>query len=123
MAFLTDRKRAVGMGSAKTGTEHHWHMMVSSVALLLLIPMFVFTFGSILGSSYEEVIAYYQRPFPAVVAALTMLVGFFHFRGGVQTLIEDYVHGLARKVAIIGMICLSYGAAAFAIFAIVRIAL
>jgi succinate dehydrogenase / fumarate reductase membrane anchor subunit len=123
MAFLTDRKRAVGMGSAKTGTEHHWQMMVSSVALLLLIPMFVFTFGSILGSSYEEVLAYYQRPFPAVVAALTMLVGFFHFRGGVQTLIEDYVHGFARKVAIIGMICLSYGAAAFAIFAIVRIAL
>ncbi|MDB4111352.1 succinate dehydrogenase, hydrophobic membrane anchor protein [Yoonia sp.] len=123
MAFLTDRKRAVGMGSAKTGTEHHWQMMVSSVALLLLIPMFVFTFGSILGSSYEEVIAYYQRPFPAVVAALTMLVGFYHFRGGVQTLIEDYVHGFARKVAIIGMICLSYGAAAFAIFAIVRIAL
>ncbi|MDA9980074.1 succinate dehydrogenase, hydrophobic membrane anchor protein [Yoonia sp.] len=123
MAFLTDRKRAVGMGSAKTGTEHHWQMMVSSVALLLLIPMFVFTFGSILGSSYEEVIAYYERPFPAVVATLTMLVGFYHFRGGVQTLIEDYVHGFARKVAIIGMICLSYGAAAFAIFAIVRIAL
>ncbi len=123
MAFLTDRKRAVGMGSAKTGTEHHWQMMVSSVALLFLIPMFVFTFGAILGSSYEEVIAYYQRPFPAVVAGLTMLVGFFHFRGGVQTLIEDYVHGLARKAAIIGMICLSYGAAAFAIFAIVRIAL
>jgi len=123
MAFLTDRKRAVGMGSAKTGTEHHWQMMVSSVALLFLIPMFIFTFGSILGSSYAEVIAYYQRPFPAVVAALTMLVGFHHFRGGVQTLIEDYVHGFARKAAIIGMICVSYAAAAFAIFAIIRIAL
>ncbi|SFR99054.1 succinate dehydrogenase, hydrophobic membrane anchor protein [Yoonia litorea] len=123
MAFLTDRKRASGMGSAKTGTEHHWQMMVSSVALLILIPLFMFTFGSILGSSYDEVLAYYQRPFPAVVAILTMLVGFFHFRGGVQTLIEDYVHGLARKLAIIGMICLSYGAAAFAVFAIVTIAL
>ena len=123
MAFLTDRKRAVGMGSAKTGTEHHWQMMVTSVALLILVPLFIFTFGAILGSSYEDVIAYYQRPFPAVVAALTMLVGFFHFRLGVQTLIEDYVHGFARKATIIGMICLSYGAAAFAIFAIVRIAL
>lgn len=123
MAFLTDRKRASGMGSAKTGTEHHWQMMVSSVALLVLVPLFIFTFGSILGSSYDEVIAYYQRPFPAVVAILTMLVGFFHFRGGVQTLIEDYMHGLARKAAIIGMICVSYGAAAFAVFAIVRIAL
>ncbi len=123
MAYLTDRKRAAGMGSAKTGTEHHWQMMVSSVALLFLVPLFIFTFGSILGSSYDEVIAYYQRPFPAVVAILTMLVGFFHFRGGVQTLIEDYVHGLARKIAIISMICLSYAAAAFAVFAIVRIAL
>ncbi|MDX8351761.1 succinate dehydrogenase, hydrophobic membrane anchor protein [Cognatiyoonia sp. IB215182] len=123
MAFLTDRKRAMGLGSAKTGTEHHWQMMVTSVALLVLIPLFVFTFGWILGSSYDEVIAYYQRPFPAVVAILTMLVGWFHFRLGVQTLIEDYVHGLARKILIIAMICVSYAAAAFAIFAIVRIAL
>ena len=123
MAFLTDRKRAIGMGSAKTGTEHHWQMMITSVALIVLIPLFVFTFGWILGSPYEEVIAYYQRPFPAVVAILTMLVGWIHFRLGVQTLIEDYVHGLARKIAIIAMICVSYAAAAFAIFAIVRIAL
>ncbi len=123
MAYLTDRKRAVGMGSAKTGTEHHWQMMVTSVALLFLIPAFVFTFGAILGSTYEEVIAYYQRPFPAVVAILTMLVGWFHFRKGVQTLIEDYVQGLARKIAIIAMICVSYSAAAFAVFAIIRIAL
>jgi len=123
MAFLTDRKRATGMGSAKTGTGHHWQMMVTSVALLILAPLFIFTFGSILGASYQEVIVYYQRPFPAVVAILFLLVGFFHYRLGVQTLIEDYVHGFARKAAIIGMICLSYAAAAFAIFAIIRIAL
>ena len=123
MAFLTDRKRAVGLGSAKTGTDHHWHMMVTSVALVGLVPLFIFTFGAILGAPYEEVVAYYQRPFPAIVAALTMLVGFIHFRKGVQTLIEDYVHGFARKALIIAMICLSYSAAAIAIFAIVRIAL
>lgn len=123
MRFLTDRKRAAGLGSAKTGTEHHWHMMVTSVALIGLIPLFVFTFGYILGAPYEDVIAYYQRPFPAIVAILTLLVGFLHFRGGVQTLIEDYVHGFARKALIIAMICLSYTAAAVGIFAIVRIAL
>ena len=42
MAFLTDRKRAVGLGSAKSGTHHFWSMKVSSVALLILIPLFVF---------------------------------------------------------------------------------
>ena len=35
MAFLTDRKRAEGLGSAKSGTEHFWSMTVSSVALLI----------------------------------------------------------------------------------------
>ena len=123
MRFLTDRKRAAGLGSAKTGTEHHWHMMVTSVALVGLIPLFVFTFGYILGAPYDDVIAYYQRPFPAIIGILTLLVGFLHFRGGVQTLIEDYVHGFARKALIIAMICLSYTAAAVGIFDIVRIAL
>jgi succinate dehydrogenase / fumarate reductase membrane anchor subunit len=122
MAFMTDRKRAEGTGSAKSGTEHHWMMMVTSVALLFLIPAFIFSFGWILGSSYEEVLAYYQRPIPAVIAVLTLGVGFFHFRKGVQTLIEDYVHGVARKVLIIAMICLSYGAAALGILSVLRLA-
>ncbi len=123
MRYLTDRKRATGLGSAKSGTMHHWHMMVSSVALVGLIPLFVFTFGHALGGTYEQTLAYYQHPFPAIIAALTLLVGFIHFRGGVQTLIEDYVHGFARKALIIAMICLSYTAAAAGVFAVARIAL
>ena len=123
MAFLTDRKRATGMGSAKSGTHHFWSMKVSSVALLFLVPMFIFTFGSILGSSYAEVTAYFARPFPAIVAALTILVGFKHFNDGAQVLIEDYVHGLMQKVLIILLTCLSYGAAAVGVFAIAKLAL
>ncbi|WP_425040789.1 succinate dehydrogenase, hydrophobic membrane anchor protein [Primorskyibacter sp. S187A] len=123
MAFLTDRKRAVGWGSAKSGTEHFWAMKVSSVGLLVLIPLFVFTFGGILGSDYETVTAYFARPFPAIVAALTLAVGFMHFKNGVQVLIEDYAHGLTAKVLIIFTICLSYGAAATGLFAIAKLAL
>ena len=123
MAYVTDRKRAEGLGSAKEGTHHHWTMQVSSVGLLILVPLFLITFGRVLGSSYEEVLAYYARPFPAVVAGLTLVVGFMHFKNGVQVLIEDYVGGLARKIAIVAMICLSYAAAATALFAIARLAL
>jgi len=123
MAFLTDRKRATGLGSAKTGTDHFWSMKVSSVALLILVPLFVFTFGSILGSDYEAVAAYYARPFPAIVAILTIIVTFVHFKNGVQTLIEDYVHGGNEKVAIIAMTCLSYAAIGVGVFAIARLAL
>jgi succinate dehydrogenase / fumarate reductase membrane anchor subunit len=123
MAYLTDRKRATGLGSAKTGTEHHWSMTVSSVALLILVPLFVFTFGPMLGEPHDAVLAHFARPFPAIVAALTLAVGFMHFKNGVQVLIEDYTHGLTRKVLIIGTICLSYGAAATGLFALARIAI
>ncbi len=123
MAFLTDRKRASGMGSAKEGTHHHWSMMVSAAGLLILVPLFIFTFGPMLGQPHAEVVAYFARPFPAIIAALTIAVGMMHFKNGVQVLIEDYVHGLMRKVLIIAMICLSYAAAATGLFAIARIAL
>lgn len=123
MSYLTDRKRATGMGSAKSGTEHHWTMTLSSGALLLLIPLFVFTFGPMLGASYEEVTAYFARPFPAVVAGLTIVVTFKHFADGVQAVIEDYVHGIAQKVAMVLMTCLSYGAMGFGLYAVVRLAL
>ena len=44
MRYLTDRKRATGMGSAKSGTAHFWAMKVSAVGLLVLIPLFVVVF-------------------------------------------------------------------------------
>jgi succinate dehydrogenase / fumarate reductase membrane anchor subunit len=123
MRYLTDRKRATGMGSAKSGTAHFWAMKVSSVALLILVPLFVFTFGAILGAPYEEVVAYYSRPFPAIVAALTLIVGLEHFQSGAQVLIEDYVHGPAEKITIILVKCLAYGMMATGLFAIAKMAL
>ena len=84
MRYLTDRKRATGMGSAKSGTAHFWAMKVSSVALLILIPLFVFTFGTIVGEDYATVTAYFAHPFPALIAALTLIVGFEHFQSGAQ---------------------------------------
>lgn len=123
MNYMTDLKRAVGMGSAREGTRRHWSMTKSSVALLLLTPFFVFTFGPMLGAEHAEVVAYFQRPFPAIIAVLMVVTAFMHFKTGVQMLIEDYVHGLAREITIILLTCLSYGAAATGVFAIAKIAL
>ncbi|MCA0271458.1 MAG: succinate dehydrogenase, hydrophobic membrane anchor protein [Proteobacteria bacterium] len=123
MRYLTDRKRATGLGSAKSGTEHFWHMQISAVALAILIPLFIFTFGRILGAPYEDVVAYYGRPFPAIVAGLTLVVGMTHFKNGAQVMIEDYAHGFTRKVLIVGTIFLSYAVMATGLFALIRLAL
>ena len=123
MSYVTDRKRVEGLGSAKSGTHHFWSMTISSMALLVLTPLFVFTFGPMLGESHADVLAYMSRPFPAIVTALMLIVSFYHFRLGVQTLIEAYVQGLTRKITIIIMTCVSYGLAAIGLFAIAKIAL
>ena len=123
MRYLTDRKRATGLGSAKSGVHHFWAMKVSSVALLILVPLFVFTFGPALGGTYEEITAYYARPWPAIIAALTIAVGMMHFKDGVQVLIEDYVHGTTQKILLIGTVCLSYAVAAVGVFAVIKLAL
>lgn len=121
--FTTSRKRAIGLGSAKSGTEHYWGMIQSSVGLMVLVPLFVFTFGPVLGSSYAEVIAYYSRPVPAVIAALTLAVGWLHFKNGAQTALEDYVRGMPLKLSLIAVNCVAYAALAAGLFALVRLAL
>lgn len=123
MRYLTDRKRAEGLGTAHAGVEHFWRVKLTSVALLILVPLFVFTFGSQLGQDHASVTAYFARPFPALVAALTIVVGFKHFHDGATVMIEDYVRGSARKAALVALALISWGAAAAGLFAIARLAL
>lgn len=123
MSYMTDRKRVEGLGSAKDGTEHAWRMKLSSIALVILCPLFIFTFGAAYGGTYEDVLAYYSSPIPALIAALTLTVGWLHFKDGVQVLIEDYTHGMTRTALIVATVCLSYTMVAASLYAIVRLAL
>ncbi len=123
MNHATARKRAAGLGSAKRGTDHFWGMTVSSVALAILIPLFVIIVGPLIGEEHGEVVEALARPGPAIVTALTIVVGFAHFKNGARVLIEDYVGGFAREAMIIAVNILCYGAAATGLFAIGKIAL
>ncbi len=123
MQFLTDRKRAQGMGAGRAGTHHHWQMMLSSAALVVLVPLFVFTFGHALGGTYEEALAYYSRPFPAIVMGLTLVVGVPHLLREAQEAIEDYVHGVAEKLTLMAARAFAYTLIAAGLFALARLAL
>ena len=116
--YLTDRKRASGLGSAQTGTEQFWQQSVLGTALLVLTPLFLFMVGGQLGNPHQEVVTYFSQPFPAIVSALMFVVGFIHYKNGARVLIEDYVQGLARKVWIIVVNCISYAAIAAALYAL-----
>ena len=123
MHYLTDHKRATGNGAAHTGTDRHWFMMVSSVGLAFLIPVFVIAFGRALGGSHEEVLAFFSRPFIAILTGLTLVTSMRHFAKGAQMMIEDYTQGITRRVLIIGAISLSWAVTATGLFALAKIAL
>ncbi|KAA0912461.1 succinate dehydrogenase, hydrophobic membrane anchor protein [Aquicoccus porphyridii] len=123
MRYLTDRKRAEGKGASHTGTEHHWHMTVSAVALAFLVPTFLIIFGGALGGTREEVLATFARPFPAILTGLTLLVGMMHFKNGAKMMIEDYWQGTMRKALIMLVVGLSWTIAATGLYALARIAL
>ncbi len=123
MAYLTDRKRAVHRGASRSGTSHFWGQTISAFGLAILVPIFVLQFGCILGSTHEEVLAFYARPFPAIVAGMTLTVAMIHFRHGIQVVIEDYSRGVTKKLLIIIFTCIAYAIAATGLFALARIAL
>ncbi|MEL6582455.1 MAG: succinate dehydrogenase, hydrophobic membrane anchor protein [Pseudomonadota bacterium] len=98
-------------------------MKVTSVALALLTPLFLFQFGRLLGSDHATVVAAFQNPFFAVVTVLMIGVGFYHLKIGLQVVIEDYVHGAARIPVLIGNTFFCYAAAAAGLFAVAKLAL
>lgn len=123
MRFITDRKRAEGLGSARAGTHHHWQMMISSAALVVLVPLFVFTFGVALGDDHKDVLEYFARPFPAIVTALTLIVVTLHCKREAEEAIVDYVHGVKAKLALVAVTVFAWALIAAGLFALVKLAL
>ena len=123
MRYITPRKAAQGMGSAHSGTAHHWAMTVSACALVLLTPAFLFVVGHAIGYPREAVVAYFGRPYPGIVTALFVIVSMLHFIKGTRIMIDDYFNHTERKVAIIASTIFGWGVIAFAIFALAKMAL
>jgi succinate dehydrogenase / fumarate reductase, membrane anchor subunit len=123
MRYLTARKRAVGKGASHTGTEHHWSMTLSAVALAFLVPSWIYIFGHALGQDLDTVRATFARPFPAILTAMVLVIGMRHFAKGATMMVEDYTHGTARKLSIIFIYSISSMIAVSGLYALVRMAL
>jgi len=121
MRYMTDRKRATGLGSARSGTGHFWEQRVSAIALIVLTPLFVFPLAYNIGDSYEAVREAYGHPINAAIAVAFMLTAFLHFFQGIQVVIEDYVHGRWELVLIITMRLMSAAFALIAVIALLKI--
>lgn len=114
--------RVRGLGSAKSGTDHWWMQRVTAGGNLLLAVWFVVSLFRLPSFDYATVVEWLRSPLVAVPLILMTINLFWHFRLGLQVVLEDYQHNETRVVGLIAINFYAVGAAALAIFSILRIA-
>lgn len=123
MSLRSPLGRAMGMGSAKSGTGHWWGQRVSALALIPLALWFVFSVVLLPNLDYETARAWLQYPISGFLMALLVAVLAYHSYLGTSVIVEDYVH--AEGLKILGLLVLRFMhvlAGGAAIFAILRVA-
>jgi succinate dehydrogenase / fumarate reductase membrane anchor subunit len=114
--------RALGLGSAKAGTQQWWRERASALALVPLTVWFAASVIAHTGSNYLAFIAWLRTPLVALLMVLLVAGIFYHMALGLQVVIEDYVHSALKTVALLAMRFGCCGLAVAGILAILQIA-
>ena len=97
----TPLARVLGLGSAKSGTEHFWRQRLTAVANVPLTVAFVVIVVGLLGRNHAAVVQILGSPLVAIVMLLFIASITTHMRIGMQVIIEDYVHDETAKLALL----------------------
>ncbi|MGB3810090.1 MAG: succinate dehydrogenase, hydrophobic membrane anchor protein [Parvibaculum sp.] len=121
-SFRSPLARAIGLGSARKGSQHWWAARVTAVALVPLTLWFAASIVAHAGSDYTAVIAWLRTSLTTGCMILLLIMLFHHTALGLQVMIEDYVHSTMKYAAVIAVQLGCYGVAAVGIIAALRIA-
>lgn len=114
--------RVRGLGSAKAGAHHWWLQRVTAAGNVLLLVWFVVSLFRLPAFDHKTVVTWLESPFVAVPMILLVANVFWHFRLGLQVVLEDYQHGESKIIGLVLINFYAVGGAALAIFSILKIA-
>ena len=112
MSLRSPLGRALGHGSAKSGSSHWYAQRVTAVALALLGLWFVVSLACLGTASYETIVAWLRSPTSSVMLVLLLLVAAWHAVIGLQVVVEDYVASHDARSAVMIVIRFAMAAAA-----------
>ncbi len=122
--FRTPLSRARGLGSAKHGATHWVTERVSAIALVPLVLWAVFGVIRLAAGDYGVAVDWVGQPLNAVLLVLLVAVAFWHMATGVRVIIEDYIHKMLTKTALLlANMFIAVLAGGLAIFSILKVAL
>jgi len=101
MSMRTPLKKVRYLGSAKEGADHFWKQRVTAVANVFLGIFLVWLIVSLVGADHASVKARLANPLIALAILALVISGTIHMRLGMQTIIEDYVHGEGAKIVLL----------------------
>ena len=93
--------RVLGLGSAKEGPSHWWQQRLTAVALVPLGLWFAFALARIELGSHGAVSAWIREPINAILLALAVSCVIYHSWLGVRVVLEDYVGGGVKVLALL----------------------
>jgi succinate dehydrogenase membrane anchor subunit len=112
-----------GLGSAKKGTGDFVLQRLTSVALVVLLTLFIVIVVTLNGEPYERVVATLSSPLVALIMLAGILTTIIHMRIGMQVIVEDYIQGEMLKIALLALNWIfAWGVGLVAAFAILKIA-
>jgi succinate dehydrogenase / fumarate reductase membrane anchor subunit len=121
--MATPLKRVRGLGAARHGTETFWRQRLTAVANVPLVIFLILAIVTHIGASYADVHAFLARPLVALAFAALILSAAIHMRIGLKEIIEDYVHGGAKIVAILLATFFAIGVGLASLLALLKISL
>jgi succinate dehydrogenase / fumarate reductase membrane anchor subunit len=115
--------RVRGLGAGGSAVVHHWWLQrVTAVANLILVLWFVFSLVRLPALDYASTVVWLRQPLVAVPMCLLIVSVFWHFRLGVQVMLEDYLHGAKRVIAMLALNFYTFSLAALALFSVLKVA-
>lgn len=124
MSLRSPLGRALGLGSAKSGSSHWIGQRVTAVALTLLGLWFLVSLLTLGGLGHDRVVAWLGAPLHSSLAVLLVMTAAWHANLGLQVVVEDYVAAKGTRVVVLVVIKFALIVAAVAgVLAVLRIAL
>ena len=114
--------RVRGLGSAKAGTHHWWRQRLTAGSNFLLMAWFILSLTRLSGFDYATIRTWMESPWVSVPLLLLVSSVFYHFRLGLQVVIEDYQHDESRVVLLVLLNLYVLVVYATAVFSILKVA-
>ncbi|ONF95169.1 succinate dehydrogenase, hydrophobic membrane anchor protein [Sphingomonas jeddahensis] len=122
MGTGTSIGRVRGLGSAHEGAHHWWHQKITAGSNILLMSWLMISLARRPSYDYGAMREWLSTAWVAVPMLLLVISVFYHFRIGLQVVIEDYQRDERRILAMVLLNLFVAAVAGTAIFAILKIA-